>query len=73
MITPVPTRRYRRAADVVEDTAELAEFGLDGDAIAARLGMSWEGVCRAHRRVGAVLPVAKNADAHRFTPYARRK
>lgn len=64
--------RYRRRADVVAETAELAEFGLDGDTIAARLGVTWESVCRAHRRAGVAVPVAKNADAYRFTRHDRR-
>lgn len=64
--------RKRRRADVVEDTAELAEFGLTGDAIAARLGMTWEGLCRAHRRAGVAVPVPKNPDAVRYTRRDRR-
>lgn len=64
--------RKRRRADVVEDTAELAEFGLTGDAIAERLGMTWEGLCRAHRRAGVAVPIRKNADAFRYTRHDRR-
>lgn len=64
--------RKRRRTDVVADTAELAEFGLTGDEIAARLGMTWEGVCRAHRRAGAAVPVLKNPDAFRYTRRDRR-
>lgn len=64
--------RKRRCADVVEDTAELAEFGLTGDQIAERLGMTWEGVCRAHHRAGALVPVPKNPDAIRYTRRDRR-
>lgn len=64
--------RKRRRADVVADTAELAEFGLTGEAIAARLGMTWEGLCRAHRRAGVAVPVPKNPEAVRYTRRDRR-
>ena len=64
--------RKRRRADVVEDTAELAELGLLGDAIAARLGMTWEGLCRAHRRAGVPVPVVKNQDSWKYTRRDRR-
>lgn len=64
--------RKRRCADVVEDTAELAALGLHGDEIAARLRMTWDGVCRAHHRAGAAVPVLKNPDAWRYTRRDRR-
>jgi hypothetical protein len=64
--------RKRRRADVVEDTAELAGYGLTGDAIADRLGMTWEGLCRAHRRAGVPVPVLENPDALRYTRHDRR-
>lgn len=64
--------RKRRRTDVVTDTAELAEFGLYGEAIAERLGMTWEGLCRAHRRAGVSVPVLKNPDAARYTRRDRR-
>lgn len=58
--------RKRRRADVVEDTTELAGYGLKGFEIADRLGMTWEGLCRAHRRAGVPVPVPKNPDTVKF-------
>lgn len=64
--------RKRRRADVIEDTADLARLGLIGDQIAERLGMTWEGVCRAHSRGGVPVPVRKNPHAIRYTRHDRR-
>lgn len=59
-------RITRRAQDVVDDTAELGALRLSGVAIAARLGLSWGGLCAAHRRAGVPVPVPKNPDTTKF-------
>lgn len=64
--------RKRRRADVIEDTAELAGYGLTGEEIADRLGMTWEGLCRAHRREGVPVPLPKNPDTVKFIRTDRR-
>jgi hypothetical protein len=64
--------RKRRRADVVTDTAELAELGLTGEQIAVRLGISWDGLQLAHRRAGVPVPVTKNPNAIRYTRADRR-
>jgi hypothetical protein len=45
-----------RADAVVEDTAELAREGYNREAIALRLGISWDAVRLAHSRKGIPMP-----------------
>jgi hypothetical protein len=49
-------RRATRVDAVVEDTAELARQGLNREAIAERLGISWNAVCAAHARADLSVP-----------------
>lgn len=64
---PPEGRRYsapspgdRRQA-IIEDTAELARHGCTRQVIAARLGIQWEAVQRAHQRAGVPVPAILNA------------
>jgi hypothetical protein len=64
---PPEGRRYstpsvgdRRQA-IIEDTAELARQGCTRQVIAARLGVQWEAVHRAHQRAGVPVPAVLNA------------
>jgi hypothetical protein len=50
-----PSSGDRRRA-IVEDTAELAALGCTREVIAARIGISWESVHRAHLRAGVPVP-----------------
>jgi hypothetical protein len=50
-------RVYRRRADIVEDTAELAEQRLTRAEIARRLGLKPDSLYQAHRRAGVPCPV----------------
>jgi lambda repressor-like predicted transcriptional regulator len=52
-----PSNGDRRLA-IVEDTAELAAVGCTREVIAARLGVTWEAVHRAHVRSGVPVPAA---------------
>lgn len=47
---------YRRAAEVIEEAAFLAEQGLRRMEIIAKLGMSREAFERTHQRAGAKMP-----------------
>jgi hypothetical protein len=51
----IPPRQDRVSA-VVEDTAELARYGLGRDEIAARLGITWDAIATAHRRGDTHVP-----------------
>lgn len=51
----VPSRQPRGMA-IVEDTAELVRLGHSRDAIAERLGVTWNTVTQVHLRTGAPLP-----------------
>lgn len=48
--------RTPRPVAIVEDTAELVAQGLSRDAIADRLGITWDAVQKAHSRLGTPLP-----------------
>jgi uncharacterized protein (DUF433 family) len=45
-----------RPVAIVEDTAELVALGLSRDAIAERLGITWDAVQKAHSRMSTPLP-----------------
>ncbi|MBV6697487.1 hypothetical protein KV557_10155 [Kitasatospora aureofaciens] len=54
-----PSAGDRRQA-IIEDTAELANQGCTRQVIAARLGIGWEAVHRAHQRAGVPVPAILN-------------
>ncbi len=49
-------KRTPRPAAIVEDTAELVGQGWSREAIAQRLGLTWDAVCVYHSRLGVPVP-----------------